>query len=81
MSFTQICQKSFLCSKWNTMICEKSTKMAIPSSNGSIYKFYPNLLFKHKMNKNKAYTWNKHLLNTQNGNLQEKSAISHVYPN
>ena len=27
------------------------------------------------MNKNKAYTWNEHLLSTENGNLQVKSAI------
>ena len=42
--------------------------MAIFNSNGSIYDFYPNLpkiSFKHKMNKNKAYTWNEHLLSIQ----------------
>ena len=52
--------------------------MAIFNSNGSIYNFYPNLpkiSFTHKMSKNKAYTWNGHLLSTQNGNLQVKSAI------
>ena len=50
--------------------------MAIFNSNGSIYNFYPNLLkisFIDKMSK--AYTWNEHLLSTQNENLQVKSAI------
>ena len=28
-----------------------------------------------KTSKNKAFTWNEHLLITQNGNLQVKSAI------
>ena len=52
--------------------------MAIFNSNGSIYNFYPNLpniSFIHKMSENKTYTWNEHLLSTQNGNLQVKSAI------
>ena len=52
--------------------------MAILNSNGSIYNFYPNLpkiSFIRKMSKNKAYTWNEHLLSTQNGNLQVKSVI------
>ena len=52
--------------------------MAIFNSNGSIYNFYPNLpqiSFKHKMSKNKAFTWNEYLLSIQNGNLQVKSAI------
>ena len=31
--------------------------------------------FIHKMSKNKVYTWNEHLLSTQNGNLQVKSVI------
>ena len=60
------------------MICETSMKMEIFNSNGSIYIFYPNLpkiSFTHKMSKNKAYTWNGHLLSTQNGNLQVKSTI------
>ena len=30
------------------------------------------------MSKNKAYTWNEHLLSTQNGNLQVKSVILQV---
>ena len=53
-------------------------QVAMFYSNGSIYNFYPNLLnisFRHKMNKNKAYTWNEHLSSTENGNLQVKSAI------
>ena len=52
--------------------------MEIFNSNGSFYNFYPNLLkisIIHKMSKNKAFTWNEHLLSTQNGNLQVKSAI------
>ena len=58
--------------------CETSTKMAIFNSNGSFHSFYPNLpkiSIIHKMSKNKAFTWNEHLLSTQNGNLQVKSAI------
>ena len=43
INFTKICQKSFLYSKWDIIICETSTKMAIFNSNGSIYNFYPNL--------------------------------------
>ena len=52
--------------------------MAIFNSNGSFYNFYPNLhkiFITNKMSKNKAFTWNEHLLSTQNGNLQVKSAI------
>ena len=40
------------------MICETSTRIAIFSSNGSLYNFYPNLpkiSFIHKMSKNKAW--------------------------
>ena len=58
--------------------------MAIFNSNGSIYNFYPNLpkiSFILKMSKNKAYTWNEHLLNTQTGNLLVKLAILQVYLN
>ena len=50
---------SFLYTKWNTIICEASTKMAIFNSNGSIYNFYPDLpkiSFMQKMSKNKANT-------------------------
>ena len=39
--------------------------MAVFSSNGSFYNFYPNLpkiSVIHKMSKNKAFTWNEHLL-------------------
>ena len=53
-------------------------EMAIFNSNESIYNFYLNLTktcFIYKMSKNKAYTWNEHLLSTQNGNLQVKSTI------
>ena len=53
-------------------------KMAIFDSNGSSYNFYPNfpkISFIHKMSKNKAYTWNEHLLSTQDENLQVKLAI------
>ena len=78
IDFTKICQKSFLYTKRNTIICETSTKTTIFNSNTSFYNFYPNLpkiSFIHKMSKNKAYTWNEHLLSTQNGNLQVKSAI------
>ena len=52
--------------------------MGICKSNGSFCKFYPDFLktsFVHKMIKNKAYTWNEHLLNTLNGNLQVRSII------
>ena len=52
--------------------------MAIFNSNGSFYNFYPNLpkiSIIHKMSKNKAFTWNEHLLITQNGKLYVKSAI------
>ena len=52
--------------------------MTVFNSNESIYNIYPNLpkiSFIHKMSKNKAYTWNEHLLSTQNENLQEKSVI------
>ena len=64
---TKTYQNPFLYSKWtkwNTIICETSTKMEIFKSNGSFCDFYPNSLkifFVHKMIKNKAYTWNKHL--------------------
>ena len=83
-----ICQKSkypfvSLCyiqneKKLNTIICETSTKIEIFKSNRSFCNFYPNLpktFFIHKMSKNKAHTWNEHLLNTWNGNLQGKSII------
>ena len=73
INFTKICQKSFLYSKWSTIISETSTKMAISKSNGSIYSFYPDLpkiSFIQKMRKSKIYTGNEHLLSTQNGNLQ-----------
>ena len=52
--------------------------MAIFKSNGSIYNSYQNLpkiSFMHKMSKIKAYTWNEHLLSTQNRKLQMKSVI------
>ena len=52
--------------------------------NRSFYNFYPNLpkiSFIHKMSKNKAYTWNVHLLFTLNGNLLVKSVILLFYPN
>ena len=52
--------------------------MAIFNSNGSFYNFYPNfhkVSIIHKMSKNKAFSWNEHLLSTQNGNLQVKLAI------
>ena len=52
--------------------------MASFNSNGSFYNFYSNLpkiSIKHKMSKNKAFTWNEHILSIQNGNLQVKSAI------
>ena len=69
----------FFYTKWNTIICETSTKMAIFNSNGSFCNFYPNLpkiSFMQKMSKNKAYyTSNEHLLCTQNGNLPVKSTI------
>ena len=48
------------------------------NSNGSSYNFYANLLkisIIHKMSNNKAFTWNEHLLSTQNENLQVKSVI------
>ena len=35
----------------------------------------PKISFIHKMSKNKAYTWNEHLLSTQDENLQVKLAI------
>ena len=35
----------------------------------------PKIYFKHKMSKNKTYTWNEHLLSIQNGSLQVKSVI------
>ena len=53
------------------------------NSNGSIYNFYTNLpkiSFIHKMSKNKTYTWNEHLLSTQNENLRVKPSILKVYP-
>ena len=53
-----------------------SMKTAIFNPNGWFYNFYANLLkIIYKMSKNKAFTWNEHLLSTQNGNLQVKSAI------
>ena len=58
-NFTKICQKAFLYTKWNTITCETSTKMAIFNSNGSFYNFYPNLSKNsiiHKMSKNKTFT-------------------------
>ena len=59
INVTKICQKSFLYTKWNTIICETSAEIAIFNYNGSIYNFYPNLakiLFIHKIRKNKGYT-------------------------
>ena len=76
--------KVFFYTKWNTIIFETITKMTIFNSNGSFYNFYPNLpkiSIIHKMSKNKAFTWNEHLLSTQNGNLQVKSAVMLFYPN
>ena len=35
----------------------------------------PKIYFKHKMSKNKAYTWNEPFLSIQNGNLQVKLVI------
>ena len=55
-----------------------SIKMAIFNSNGWFYNFcsnLPKISVIHKMSKNKAFTWNEHLLCTQNGNLQVKSAV------
>ena len=55
-----------------------STKMTIFNFNKSYYNFYPNfpkISIIHKMSKNKVFTWNEHLLSTQNGNLPVKSAI------
>ena len=81
IKFTKIYQESFLFSKWtkwNTIICETSTKMELFKSNRSFCNFYPNLpktSFVHKMSKSKAYTWNEHLLNNRNGNMQVKSTI------
>ena len=51
--------KVFLYKKWNTKICETSTKMKIFNTNVSIYNFYlnlPKISFIHKMSKNKTYT-------------------------
>ena len=82
MNFIKICQKSFLYikwTKWNTITCETSTKMEIFKSNGSFCNFYLNLpktSFIHKMTKNKAHTWNEHILNNRIGNLQVKSTFS-----
>ena len=42
------------------------------NSPGSFYNFYPNFLKLHKMSKNKAFTWNEHLLRNQNGNSEVK---------
>ena len=52
--------------------------MAIFNSNGPFYNFYPNLpkiSITHKISKKKAFTWDEHILSTQKGNLQVKSAI------
>ena len=60
--------KSLLYTKWNTIICETSMKMAVFNSSGSFCNFYPNLpkiSIIHKMSKKKH-------LSTQNGNLQMK---------
>ena len=49
----------FLYTKWNTIICKMSTKMAIFNTNRSFYNFYPNLpkiSIIHKMSKNKTFT-------------------------
>ena len=57
INFTKICQKPFLYTKWNTIICETSTKIAIFNFNGSFYNFNPNLhksSFIHKISKCKA---------------------------
>ena len=46
------------CTKWNTIICETSTKMAIVNSNELINNIYPNLpkiTFVHNMNKKNLY--------------------------
>ena len=70
--------KVFLYTKYNAIISETSTKMVILNSNGSFYNFYPNfpkISLTHKMSNNKAFTWNEHLLSTQNSNLQLKSVI------
>ena len=70
--------KTFLYTKWNTIIYEASTKMSIFSFNASIYNSYTNLpkiSFIHKMGKYKAYTGTEPLLITQTGNLEMKSAI------
>ena len=59
INFTKIYHRSFLSTKWNTIICETSMKMAIFNSNGSFYDFYPNLpriSIIHTMSKNIAFT-------------------------
>ena len=65
--------------KWNTIICKTSTGIEIFNSDESFYNFYPHLLensIMHKMSKkNQSHTWNKHLLNTRNKNLQVKLTI------
>ena len=58
-TFYQNMPKVLFYTKWNTITCETSTKMAIFNSNGSFYNFYPNLpkiSIIHKMSKNKAFT-------------------------
>ena len=52
--------------KWNTIICETSTKMETLKSNRLFCNVYPNLpktSFTHKMSKNKAHSGNEHLKN------------------
>ena len=52
--FYQNMPKVFLYTKWKTIICETSMKMAIFKSNESFYNFYPNLpkiSITHKMSK------------------------------
>ena len=76
IKFTKICQKPFSYSewtKWNTVICETSTKLEISIVNVSFCNFYPNLpktSFKYKISKNKAHNWIEHLLNTRNENCK-----------
>ena len=53
-------------------------KMEIFKSNEPFCNFYPDLpktFFIFKMSKNKAQIWNKHHLNTRNGNFQVKWII------
>ena len=59
-----------------------STNMEIFKSNGSFcssYLYLPKTFLIHKMSKNKANTWNEHLLNTCNGN-QPFCNFTHIKP-